>query len=323
MTPAACGTTAGAGGMRLLAAGEHDRWDDFVASSPHGTIFHTAWWHRAWGIAPIVHARTGARGRIEAGFPLSPIRVDGVPAAIAPPPLSPVAGPVFLLPEGESRGVRNARIRREMERALACVPDVAFCALTLGCGITDAVPFLLNGFAARPLITYVIPAADRDGWEANVHPRHLRKLAAARRDACAGGLTVDDAPPLSEVLPLLEETARHGGFALTPGIPRWWRAVRDRDAGRAYVLRGPGAEPLCAAVMVWDHRSAYYLLGGMRDAARRTNLNYLLVERMIRDALARGVDFDFEGSLLPGVEAFFRLWGGEQRVLLRLVRARQ
>ncbi len=43
----------------------------------------------------------------------------------------------------------------------------------------------------------------------------------------------------------------------------------------------------------------------------------LLFERMIKDALEMGLDFDFEGSSLMGVERFYRGWGGEMRPCFR------
>jgi len=43
---------------------------------------------------------------------------------------------------------------------------------------------------------------------------------------------------------------------------------------------------------------------------------------MIRDCHECGLTFDFEGSVLPGVEGFFRDWGGVLRPKYRLVKIR-
>ena len=48
-----------------------------------------------------------------------------------------------------------------------------------------------------------------------------------------------------------------------------------------------------------------------------------LVERMILDAHARGLTFDFEGSVIPGVERFFRGWGGRCVPKYRAVKIRR
>jgi hypothetical protein len=72
---------------------------------------------------------------------------------------------------------------------------------------------------------------------------------------------------------------------------------------------------------VWDQRKAYYLGGGVQTEIRRSShLNCLLFERMIDDALARGLDFDFEGSILHGVERFFRAWGGTLQPTYRFIK---
>ena len=41
---------------------------------------------------------------------------------------------------------------------------------------------------------------------------------------------------------------------------------------------------------------------------------------MIADAHAMGLDFHFEGSVLPGVERFFRSLGGELRPFYRMLK---
>jgi hypothetical protein len=46
----------------------------------------------------------------------------------------------------------------------------------------------------------------------------------------------------------------------------------------------------------------------------------LIMHRMIEAAHARGLDFDFEGSVLPGVEAFFRSFGGQLRPFYRVTK---
>jgi hypothetical protein len=73
--------------------------------------------------------------------------------------------------------------------------------------------------------------------------------------------------------------------------------------------------------MVNDDRSAFYLAGGIHRAVRHGFLmNVLLTQRMIEDAHEAGLDFDFAGTDLPGVEGFFRSFGGQLRPLYRLVK---
>ena len=123
---------------------------------------------------------------------------------------------------------------------------------------------------------------------------------------------------------LFDETAEIKRYAKTRdarAAAAWWNAVQCQKAGRAYLLRDRDGRPASATVMVHDNAPAYYLGGGIRRDLRQGSIfNVFLFHRMIDDAHAMGLDFDFEGSVLPGVERFFRSLGGQLRPLYRVLK---
>ncbi len=69
---------------------------------------------------------------------------------------------------------------------------------------------------------------------------------------------------------------------------------------------------LGAVLCIYDHKTCYYLLGGIKKDAKVAGVNNLLVQRSIEKAKELGCTvFDFEGSMLKGVEKFFRGFGPE------------
>jgi hypothetical protein len=52
-------------------------------------------------------------------------------------------------------------------------------------------------------------------------------------------------------------------------------------------------------------------MNGTADSAT-TGSNSLLIKTIIDDALANNLSFDFEGSMIRQVEAFYRLFGAER-----------
>lgn len=63
---------------------------------------------------------------------------------------------------------------------------------------------------------------------------------------------------------------------------------------------------------VYDKLNCYYLLGGVNKNSGIQGVNNLLVQKSIEKAKASGcTTFDFEGSMLKGVEKFFRSFGPE------------
>ncbi|MBD3367490.1 MAG: GNAT family N-acetyltransferase [Candidatus Eisenbacteria bacterium] len=308
--------------MERLERREHDAWDAFVDATDGGTVFHTAWWHRAWGAPVEVYARRDA-GEFEAGIAVSTGRYLGV-TAVRRPPFTPANGPVFSVPDLSERGSAYSKLVAEWNDAMSACPRAGIYDFVVRPGSPPALPLLWNGYRASPTYTYVIPAVDEGEWPARMSSMNRRNLRKAHAEADERRLAVETGTPMIEVVDLFLQTARDKGFAIRGGSDRlvaWWSEVASREAGTIYTVRDEHTMPACSTLVVRDRRTAYYLAGGMRsDVRSESRLNLVLFERMINDAHALGLDFDFEGSSLPGVERFFRGWGGELREGMRYVR---
>jgi hypothetical protein len=64
-------------------------------------------------------------------------------------------------------------------------------------------------------------------------------------------------------------------------------------------------------LLVFDHRSAHYLLGGSDPSYRTSGAASLLMWDAIQFAAAHSKLFDFEGSMVEGIARFFRGFGPE------------
>ncbi|MBI3520544.1 MAG: GNAT family N-acetyltransferase [Bacteroidetes bacterium] len=73
-----------------------------------------------------------------------------------------------------------------------------------------------------------------------------------------------------------------------------------------------GKELLGNVFCIFDKNTCYYLLGGVDKTSGVQGVNNLLVQKSIEKAQSLGCKtFDFEGSMLKGVEKFFRSFGPE------------
>jgi len=64
--------------------------------------------------------------------------------------------------------------------------------------------------------------------------------------------------------------------------------------------------------IIFDSSCAYYLWGGGDPALRNSGATSLLLFDAIRDAKNKVMAFDFEGSMIKGVEKYVRAFGGTQ-----------
>ncbi len=71
-------------------------------------------------------------------------------------------------------------------------------------------------------------------------------------------------------------------------------------------------KPIAASYCVYDKQKVYYLLGGYDSKNKHQGAGALAVDAAIKHSKELGITtFDFEGSMLPEVEKYFRGFGGD------------
>jgi lipid II:glycine glycyltransferase (peptidoglycan interpeptide bridge formation enzyme) len=72
-----------------------------------------------------------------------------------------------------------------------------------------------------------------------------------------------------------------------------------------------GDLPIASAFCIYDQHTCYYLLSGYDNQYKHNGAGVLAVFECIKHAQSLGIStFDFEGSMLPEVEVYFREFGG-------------
>lgn len=292
------------------------RWDQALDAAGAGTPFHRAAWIQAWGGRPVIDALVDGSQRVVAGIMRCPRR-RGWWTCAGRPAMTAYNGPLILEPQARSKRIEL------IEQLNSAAGRYAMEDYILEPGDVDPLPWIWNGFEHQLRLTYLIPAERVGDWRDGLSKHHRRDLRKAQREVGERSTieVLDDPSPAAATL---AQSAQQKGFA-APTAADWgrWRAACAGSCGiRCYVQRVDGA-PSAAALVVDDGRVAYYLAGGVDRAAGGSAPHaMLLYERVIADALERGSDFNFEGSVLKGVEHFFRGWGGEPVPVLRVIRAR-
>ena len=78
--------------------------------------------------------------------------------------------------------------------------------------------------------------------------------------------------------------------------------IAEDDRGRVHA----------AGYFVWDESSMYYLYGGLDPELKSSGAMSLVLWEAISHARRVSRAFDFEGSMLPSIESFFRSFGSRQ-----------
>jgi hypothetical protein len=89
-------------------------------------------------------------------------------------------------------------------------------------------------------------------------------------------------------------------------------ACNARAACQSFFAEDEARRVHAAAYIVWDERSAYYLMGGGDPELRTSGAMSLVLWEAIKFSHQVSRRFDFEGSVIEPIERFFRAFGARQ-----------
>ena len=87
--------------------------------------------------------------------------------------------------------------------------------------------------------------------------------------------------------------------------------ISFHQCGKLYVAKNNSGTVINAILVLWDFESAYYLMSASDPNYKKSNGNSLLLWNAIQDMSNYTNRFDFEGSMLLGIENYVRAFGGE------------
>lgn len=233
------------------------------------------------------------------------------------PPLTHRLGPWLDLGDA-TKSSRRYELEKDLTNALIeQLPRYDMLQLTCHSGITNMLPFVWNGFDEMARYTYVIDLAqsEEELWGA-LRENIRRESRKARKQ-----LKVEAIDDVEACIQVIGKTyARQGNPNPFDSLPmrRLDAACAERGRREILVARDESGAIHATLYLVWDGKVTYYLAGGADPELRTSGAHSLLVWEAIVRSKARSVEFDMTGSMVEGIERFFRAFGGQQRVYFSL-----
>jgi hypothetical protein len=178
-------------------------------------------------------------------------------------------------------------------------------------GITDWLPFYWAGYRQATRYTYLLHDIGQTEclWEnMSVHLRRKITKATKRCLVVKRGISAEDFLCVHSLT--FERQGRKPQH--TDYLKHLICLCRERSQGDLWGGYDEAGHLHAVAFIVWQENSAYYLAGGADPALRDSGAQALVLWEAIRTVSAYANRFDFEGSMLPGVERFFRDFGAIQ-----------
>ena len=98
--------------------------------------------------------------------------------------------------------------------------------------------------------------------------------------------------------------------------------ARERGQGELFGGYDDAGNLHAVAFIVWQDSMAYYIAGGGNPSLRHSGAHSLVMWEAIQAVSHYTNRFDFEGSMLPGVERFFREFGAVQTAYFNIKRGK-
>jgi lipid II:glycine glycyltransferase (peptidoglycan interpeptide bridge formation enzyme) len=178
---------------------------------------------------------------------------------------------------------------------------------------TDWLPFYWKGYRQTTRYSYILPdISNLDKLWDNLSENISRNIQKAKNKY---KLEVKRNIPVDLFMDIINKTfERQGKKAYQPDVLNALIAtMRLRNQGDIWGAFDESGRLHAAVFVVWQENYAYYIAGGSDPGLRESGAHALVMWEAICDVSKNSVSFDFEGSMIQGVEHFFREFGATQQ----------
>lgn len=289
-----------------------DAWDALVDASPQGNLFCRRWWLDAVCSEGYELIEVEQNGQLAAGMAL-PWGPHGRRRSIRMPRLTQTLGPLLRPAEAQKYETRLSDEMELLRELVARIPSCHEFSINCHYRLDNWLPFYWAGYRQTTRYTYVLE--DLGDLE-SVYRGMSAKTRNTIRKAEKAGIAVEESDDFDAFLRLLEMTFTRQEMPLPYSralLRRLDLACQERNARKLLFARDAAGAPHAAIYLVHDPKCAYYLMQGTDPALRASGAPLLAQWRAIQLAASLSRRYDFEGSMIEGVEHVFRSFGAVQK----------
>ncbi len=280
---------------------------DYIAEA-HGCLFDRFAWPSLLGDTIKRVGIYDPNDQLRGGFCFAEERKLGF-RVYRTPPFIPHIGPFFEY-RTSNPASRSQEQRHVMEAMAHFLDNSGAAAVSLGLSMdsNDALPFYWRNFKVIPRYTYRIDLRlSPEEILARMSPDQRNGIAKAKRD----GIETAEMNAIEELRSFISSTLSRQGLSIREDLLRALLSSFPPGSG-SFAFQAISPDKLLAVTYcVYDARTAYYLLGGFQKDEGHHGAGPLALYRSVLKAQEMGLEtFDFEGSMVPAIERYFRSFGG-------------
>ena len=293
--------------VRCLEKCEFGAFDELARK--HGTLFNSLDWLTLFGNKIKILGIFEDGGEMIGGFSFYQERHWGL-KIIRSAPFTPTCGPFIAV-----KALNPVAIIESRRKVLECIVEylkneaASVVMFPLDQKIVDALPFFWGDYKVVPNFTYIIDLSiSLSNIKKNMSSAQRNHIAKAKKD----GLIVQKTNDMAIVrdLVLATFTRQNKSLDIQALDAILFRYANDLNCYAYTTYRSD--TPIATCFVVHNNEIAYNLLAGYKTEQRHHGAGPLAVFEAIKHAQDIGIrKFDFEGSVIPAIETYFRGFGGE------------
>lgn len=173
-------------------------------------------------------------------------------------------------------------------------------------------PFYWHGYTQTSKYTYILPSQNT---LQHTYANFQQKIKGDIRKAERQNIEITKSSNIEPILFLIEKfyiqkkKIRNHDINILRNIVTTFAANIDL----LYASDSQG-DIICGGIFVSDDRRTYYLVGAGDPNKRRNGATSKLIWTAIQNAHEQNKTFDFEGSMVKGIESFFRGFGAQREM---------
>lgn len=180
-------------------------------------------------------------------------------------------------------------------------------------------PFYWAGFTVKPRVTYRInDLSNLDAIYDSFWPILKKRIKSA-----GNKVSVEESDDTDMLYVLLQKTFKRQQKSFHFSRERLrhiYEVAKAHEAVKLLFARDHEGNVHSGVLFLYDEKVCYYLMTGNDPEYRKSAANSLLLWEGIKFASKHSQCFDFEGSMIEGVETFVRQFGGNMTVYYQVSR---
>lgn len=178
--------------------------------------------------------------------------------------------------------------------------------------LTNWLPFYWKGYKQTTYYTYRLPDIhDTEAVYKNFQSNKRKNINKARKVGYAVKFDLAEEAFYEHHKQSLKKQGADIQYSFEL-FKRIYHAAYANHSGRTIYIEDENGTLLCALFNLWDKEWGYDLISAIDPDTRNSGAPDLLVYSMLEYLSDKVIGYDFEGSMIPGVEESFRHFGAVQ-----------